>query len=375
MSNVAREKLSASEAGEEASPVSGARPFLLIQVLRGIAALMVVWHHATLMENERLDPARGVWLSGAGGVDIFFVISGFVMVLSSRSLCGAVHPVRIFLQRRIDRVVPMYWIVTTVKLGIALSLPALAPNVLNGLWHVIASYLFLPSLNAAGAIHPVLIVGWTLNFEAAFYVMVALGLGLRLPLVPFLLTLLAALGFAGWVLRGSLPVILSQINPLLLEFGYGVLLTGILPLLRVRRRWGAVLYSMALLAGFAVIQINPQEVVRTSRPFVWGLAAMVIVGSALALEDQAGKWMPGWLLQIGNASYTNYLIHTLVLAVLGFLWSKKGTSDHAGWIVGTMLCVVACAIAAEIGYRFVEMPATAWVKGKRSRRVRFSSGD
>lgn len=353
------------QSGASSPAVSG--PFLLIQMLRGVAALMVVWHHATLMENERLDPARGVWLSGAGGVDIFFVISGFVMVFSSWSLRTAAHPMRTFLQRRIERVVPMYWLVTTVKVIAACLVPSVAARLFNGLWHLVASYLFLPSVNGAGAVHPVLIVGWTLNYEAAFYVLVAIGLGRRLRLVPYLLAVLPALGLVGWLMRGTLPTVLSEVNPLLLEFAYGVLLAGALPVLRARRRWPMVVSLLGLIFGFLLFQLTPQEVVRADRPLVWGFAALMIVGAALALEERAGRWVPGWLLAIGNASYSNYLIHTLVLAGLGSLWSRVGMGSHDSWLVGTVLCVVICTLAAQIVYLVVELPITQFFRRRRGR--------
>jgi peptidoglycan/LPS O-acetylase OafA/YrhL len=80
---------------------------LLVQVLRAIAALMVVAHHATIMTMERIDPTKSTWLSGAAGVDLFFVISGVVMTISAASLRKAPHPMRTFVRRRVERIVPL----------------------------------------------------------------------------------------------------------------------------------------------------------------------------------------------------------------------------------------------------------------------------
>jgi len=92
--------------------------FLTIQALRAVAALLVVPLHAFETWGERVDSvAPGVkWDNGAAGVDIFFVISGFVMVISSRRLVDRADAWLIFLRHRVLRIVPLYWLLTTVKI-------------------------------------------------------------------------------------------------------------------------------------------------------------------------------------------------------------------------------------------------------------------
>ena len=96
---------------QERSPAT----FLTIQALRAVAALLVVLLHALETWGERVDPAApGVnWENGASGVDIFFIISGFVMVISSQRLVDRPGAWRTFLQHRVIRIVPLYWLLTT----------------------------------------------------------------------------------------------------------------------------------------------------------------------------------------------------------------------------------------------------------------------
>lgn len=159
--------------------------FLTVQALRVVAALLVVLLHAFETWGERVDPAApGVnWDNGAAGVDIFFIISGFVMVISSRRLVDQAGAWLIFLRHRVVRIVPLYWLLTTVKI---LAVVALAGVVLRtGLDFnfVAGSYLFLPVTDSAGHFRPVLPVGWTLTYEFLFYLLFAAALAMRVDVL------------------------------------------------------------------------------------------------------------------------------------------------------------------------------------------------
>src|ERR1700675_3528856 len=88
-----------------------------VQALRAIAALMVVLVHSIYLWHTRIlhEPDPRYWMNGAAGVDIFFVISGLVMTLSLPGMSRFKHKARVFLWRRITRIVPLYWFATTLK--------------------------------------------------------------------------------------------------------------------------------------------------------------------------------------------------------------------------------------------------------------------
>jgi peptidoglycan/LPS O-acetylase OafA/YrhL len=90
----------------------------MIQSLRAVAALMVVLLHCTEMWALRVQTGSSdaIWQHGAAGVDIFFVISGFIMTVSSRHLVGEPLGWLQFIKNRIVRIVPLYWLLTTLKL-------------------------------------------------------------------------------------------------------------------------------------------------------------------------------------------------------------------------------------------------------------------
>jgi exopolysaccharide production protein ExoZ len=167
--------------------------FLTVQALRAVAALLVVLLHAFETWGERVDPAAPEvnWENGAAGVDIFFIISGFVMVISSRRLADRPDAWLIFLRHRVVRIVPLYWLLTTVKIFAVVVLGRVVLRTVLDFNFVAGSYLFLPVTDSAGHFRPVLPVGWTLTYEFLFYLLFAAALAMR---VDFLRIVIPGLG-------------------------------------------------------------------------------------------------------------------------------------------------------------------------------------
>jgi len=182
-------------------PPGGSHVLTSIQALRGFAVMLVVLFHiqhyvAGRLQLPNLLPRFDI---GVAGVDVFFVISGFIMVYASERLFAQPGGVRVFCLRRIVRIVPMYWAATTVLLVYVLARYADFGAVLGGAGrdYVIASYLFYPYVRPDGWGAPFLGVGWTLNYEMFFYAIFGLSLALprriAVPSVGALLCLLIAL--------------------------------------------------------------------------------------------------------------------------------------------------------------------------------------
>jgi exopolysaccharide production protein ExoZ len=354
-------------AGAQAGPTASRPTYRLIQILRALAALMVVAHHATIMlwERDRLPVPN--WIAGSSGVDIFFVISGFVMTISSAPLRSTEHPARTFLARRVERIVPMYWLVTIVKVVVLLLAPAVALNGLGSVQHILGSFLFFPSLSAEGRLEPVVVVGWTLNFEMAFYLLFAAALALRwrpvwvlspllllLPLTP--ITWLLKLPYQSWF----------YFSTVLWEFVFGMVLALLVHKLRRLPWWlGALLF----VAGMCPLLTWNLPGVSYWRGAMWGLPALAVVAGALILEKSLGERSPRWLLELGDASYSIYLIHTFTLPAIG-LWLARWPHHWPGEIATAMLAAVALsALSGEVVYRLVERPVMGWFKGRRRTAV------
>jgi exopolysaccharide production protein ExoZ len=348
--------------------------FLGVQALRGIAACMVVVHHTTQIWGT--DFANGkltVWNTGAAGVDIFFVISGFVMTVSST---GRKAPTAAkFMLRRIIRLVPLYWLVTLLT-SVKLILVALHPSLGSGehahtsVGYVVESLLFIPVRNASREIIPILSPGWTLDFEMFFYILFAAALAFKVRPVRFLTPVLVALAIAGLFRTEGWPAFTILAHPMLLEFLAGVLLGyAVQGRLRVEPAAAAALGVL----GFVAILVNPfppTYAYEIRRAVEWGIPAFLIVQAAVMLESKYSDYLPKWALWIGDASYSLYLIHMIVVAVVARLFLKAHLYTHGhreAYLIGWGL--IASILASLLMYRLVEKPMTGvlgrWTSGAK----------
>ncbi|MEZ5779556.1 MAG: acyltransferase [Paracoccaceae bacterium] len=341
-----------------------------IQMLRAAAALSVlVFHLGDPLKRLGHD---GGWPSAfSAGVDVFFVISGFIMWTTTRQ-----KPVSAadFLKRRLIRVVPMYWIVTSLVIAILIfGTNRVSTGALD--WrHAISSYAFVAMEHPGrpGEIAPLLLVGWTLNYEMAFYGLFALSLCLkaRARLWGLLLTLagLALLGAASDGFGGA-PGFYTA--PIVLEFALGIMIA-----VRVAAgRWlsgKAAWTSVAL--GLLLLALSPSEISRTGgdRLIAYGLPAGLIVMGALSLERGGLAFTARLPLLIGQASYTIYLVHGVALSAGVSVWLRLGLpSDGPAWRLAFALSVAsAAALAGLLSWRFVERPTDRLVRHGLARRAR-----
>jgi exopolysaccharide production protein ExoZ len=313
------------------------KDLLSIQYLRGFAACAVVLLHA------------GVPGPGAAGVDLFFVISGFIMwvVSDARSLKPSE-----FMARRITRIVPLYWAVTLGTVFMAAGIPGAFPNIRLTVSQVISSIFFVPHRDATGHIYPVIVPGWSLNYEMFFYVIFATGLMLppRLRL-RFVATTLLAFVAAGRAITFDSPVWLTYTSPLLLEFLAGVLL-GAAHTSRVRLPpWVSLLLIVVGLAGFAATTALGSEL-DAWRAVRWGVPAASIVMGAVFYERSVA--IVHWRLPrlIGDASYSLYLVHGFAIS---FVFRSFGML-HLPLQVKIGASVIAGVAAGIITYLTVERP-------------------
>ena len=354
-----------------------ARQNQAIQVLRGVAALLVVIGHA-IHETQAMGsalgraPLDGSLLRWSTGVDIFFVISGFIMVYSSTQLFQRPGGWRSFLWRRFVRIVPLYWLLTTLLLLGAFVAPRLLNVPIDDWRHVLASYLFIPSLRAPGEIRPVMALGWTLNLEMFFYVLFACTLALPMRWAVLMLTaILALLAGIGLAVEPTQVQLAFWTQSIILEFAFGCLLAlAYLGGLRI----GAPAALMLAGAGMAgLVQWSALANQQLPDALRWGVPALMIVAAAaLYRRASAGRGSSSRLLGIavllGNASYSLYLVHPFALRPLRNLWTQL----FGGMLPLTVYVLVATAASCFIAlllYRYVEQPLLRAMRGRRPDRT------
>jgi exopolysaccharide production protein ExoZ len=345
--------------------------FLTIQVLRAVAALLVVLLHAFETWGERVDPAApGVnWDNGAAGVDIFFIISGFVMVISSRRLVDQAGAWLIFLRHRVVRIVPLYWLLTTAKIVAVLVLGGVVLRTSLDFKSVAGSYLFLPVTDSAGHFRPVLPVGWTLTYEFLFYLLFAAALAMRVDVFRVIIPGLGLVAVAALVRTETWPAWTILFDTIVVEFMFGVMLAKWT--LRGFRLPPAIA-GVFILFGFGLILIVPM-ISENARVLTWGIPAFVIVAGGVSLEPFVAPALPRWLLTLGDASYSIYLSHGFVLPAFGILVSTIASRDL--WTEGLtiILCLIISSIAGWIVFFLIESPmlhamrhgTTLWQHGRQ----------
>lgn len=334
----------------ERGSLSPSRVILPIQYLRGVAALMVVWHHAAgqVPGMSSLVP----WAFGTSGVDLFFVISGFIMVVTTS---GTGMGPGEFWRRRIVRIVPLYWLLTLLMVAVALVAPGLFKTLKVAPATLVQSLLFIPHFSQSfpGIVWPLLVPGWTLNFEMFFYAVFGLALLLPerirlLPLVTFFV-ILTAIGLAFGPFASAAAQ--TYTHPMLLEFAAGASIAA----WWLSGRWRLPPATSWLLIGAGAVLL----VLRDQEPFGMSMqimgAVLVLIG---ALDARFAAWRSRLLLALGDASYSIYLTHIFTLGALRVLWGKVVHSEPTIFSTALFMLtsLVLCGVAGWIVYRWVEAP-------------------
>ena len=317
------------------SPAHPPAPLVSLQVLRAVAALCVVCEHSYSTFHARLGlPAplqTQFWALSGLGVDLFFAISGFIMMQTSRQAFGRPGASRGFLLRRIWRIVPLYWLMTMVEAAKLWT----TGGAITG-QDLVLSLLFIPYRNAAGLVHPVLEAGWTLDFEMAFYLVFAAALVLpRRAGVTALLFGLGALvawgGLAGPQAGGGVVATLAGFasRPIVLFFLVGI---GVWHAWRpgARFRVSAGAWTAVLLALVAIgVAVGAQDVDRLLWPSLPLVGAILLAALSAPAFRRGGVVIRGVVL-LGDASYSLYLTHSFLLGPAGRL-AERFALPGAAW--------------------------------------------
>ncbi len=326
-----------------------------IQYLRAFAALSVVFFHAA-------ERTGGHFRIGAAGVDVFFVISGFIMwVMSERR---PVTPLR-FVLDRIQRIVPSYWIVTAIMLAGALA--GLFPNMKLSVGHIVGSLFFIPVRSPSnGEIWPVLVQGWTLNFEMFFYAIFAIALLLPRRLrLSMLVCVFAAFVLIGLLVHPQSPVLVTYTRPIILEFVAGAVLARLWLAGKVPGAGLGLAFTGAALCGFAAIQLLGLDF----DELICGPLAMALVLGMISLE-KGGK-LPSipLLAYLGDGSYSIYLWHTLAVSLV----AKFADAHNLPPDVALLLSAIIGTLLGVIAYEAIEKPLRNVLKALSWRRSRPST--
>jgi len=317
-----------------------------LQILRFLAAFAVVLFHVGSGYQIEFGNSVNLFAFGAAGVNVFFVLSGFIIAMTTDPARGTWY----FCRRRLLRVVPLYWILTLGIAAIGLALPSLLNSTIVTPEALVKSLFFIPYEKPNGAIQPLLFLGWTLNYEMFFYAIYAacLLLGLRSPLAP--MTIVVLLVLAGQIIPFESTLWRFYSNPVMIEFALGV---GIYLIYARHPHWfikRTGLLASAAASIYILLHIFPNV------PWLLAgaLPSALLVAAFVAFTPGRSRWL-GLFVLFGNASYSLYLSHPYIIQLL----SKLAPSDISltfQIFLGTLTCLL-CIAASIILYRFVELPS------------------
>ncbi|MBM9485588.1 acyltransferase [Pseudomonas sp. ICBG1301] len=324
-----------------------------IQTLRALAAWLVVLHHyMQIAHNFKLTDTVSIALFkyGAIGVDLFFVISGFVIYLSAS---GKNQTPMVFALHRIVRIAPAYWLFTLITAALLIFAPGIVPLTLYDPIFLIKSLFFIPAQNPSGiGLFPIITVGWTLNYEMAFYAIFFFTLFAPAKFrIPAIVLGVFLLGKAIPELGGDFVFFTNKI---VYEFLFGIFIAyayqkGIIQ--KIPTTLAALMTAIAL---WKITDYGPVN----HDPFRSGLPCAVILIAAVSQERHFSRI--GFLRQLGDWSYSTYLCHVLVMCLLIQVQLAFNLSD---WMTFALI-VLGIGAVSYASFTFIERPLSRLTKQK-----------
>ncbi len=329
-----------------------------IQLMRGIAALAVMFVHIPM------------FFTGSFGVDLFFCISGFIMMHVTERDAGEGWS---FLMKRAIRIVPLYWIATAVMCAILYFIPSYVRTAELRADYVIKSLLFIPIAivnNKVGTLFALYGVGWTLVYEAFFYLLFFVSMKIshkrRDAICTAILVFFVAIPP---LLKTDNEILLYYSNSIILEFALGMLAYRLLS----RRKTPAfaspggltrifLALSAALLLAGLFVEDNAGFFGHGMRLIRLGLPTFLFF--LLVFTASANIRLPRWATFPGDISYSLYLVHYFVIHGFSRMLYSLDAFSLEGLLLIVVVIVPLCLVTSWVSWWLVEVKFCGWLKKK-----------
>ena len=357
-----------------------------IQFLRAAAVVLVVYMHSMVLQVDHSKSWQQNFLYlyhfGAIGVDLFFVISGFIISFVANKYVGIDQGIH-FLKKRFSRINPIYYLASLIFLIIVIinwwvtNIISTTFNVNNILSSSFDTLVLFPLSNS---FRPLLFIGWTLSFEwlfySVFFLVILIRIQQKILILCFLFIVLATVGV---VIRSPDLRIAFITNPITLEFLLGAAIYRIYSKRRPNLHYipltlvtiGLISYTLLIVYGYGYIyslKIFQLPGLGLKRFLLWGLPSSFIVAGCIFLENN-NKLTRIWNIQmiqlIGDASYSIYLTHMSIFILMDLLYTKVGY-----FLPPDLGIYIQLAIAIIVGIGFhkkVEKPLLRFINHDNAR--------
>jgi len=346
-----------------------------IQLLRAIAVISVIYNHSFIIArgNNFSDSLQSHFFNlrhwTSIGLDLFFVVSGVIMTIVTKSYLKKQNGWFEFLLKRMVRILPLYWLLSVVVYfeRYAIKHPV-------GHDEIAKTILFFPIFAARNALLPIIGQGWSLTFEIYFYLIIVIALVFKPKQIfrPLIATLII-LATIGCFVNAHNVLLRFLTTPILLEFAFGVAVgigyqyfmghykTTKLSTIKVLSVTATVIGLVLMLASLLYDSdaISTPAVVLTDntmalwRSLIWGLPCAIFVFGLMFMEQAFKLTIPSIWIKIGDASFSGYLTHMLVILTVGKLYPKLGLNNGDVFIIIATLASIAMSLPI---YQFVEKP-------------------
>jgi len=324
-----------------------------IQMMRGIAALSVVFAHIGTISN------------GFFGVDLFFCISGFIMMhVTERS--G-----RHFLEKRAIRIFPLYWCTTLLIVAMLFIKPDFFKSLILTSEHVIKSLLFIPyyhRVRSGAEANALNFVGWTLILEVFFYFLFFISMQISHKNRHYIATaILLTMVIVGFIFKSNIVFIRFYCTPIILEFALGMFSYKLLTRPDVKQ-WGSfraivAIFAATLIWAILFVLTNiPQfmEYVRNIRIIPYGLPTFVVF--LLLFKAFEGRSVPKPLIVLGNISYSLYLIHWFVIHGFSRLVYDVEHNSPLSLTLAFLVVIPLIILFSWISWWLIENKLSEWLR-------------
>lgn len=334
-----------------------------LQALRGIASILVLFHHLSLltMAEYKTTFLNNTFLFGEMGVDLFFVLSGFIIYYIHHSDIGVKNKIKPFLIKRVTRIYPIYWVIFLFILPIYFIIPTFGAEYFRDFSYIVKSFLLIPQVE-----NPLIGVAWTLTYEVFFYLLFGLLIFLNKKYsYPILFSWMAItlITFVFPVLAEKHYLIEFIFSPLNLEFIFGILVA--IFLLKTRNLKISVSVLLIGITLFCFSWISEfYELFYIHTVLAWGIPSALIIYGLSSIETLRNIKVPRSLKFLGDASYSIYLTHATVMSFA----VKILTTLSVNYYLSLVLIIIICVVVGCIFHLLIEKSLLKYFRTKINKK-------